>query len=578
MDKVQLNGHKRAVIYARVSTDEQADKGYSLPSQIEECGKYAHDNGFEVVGGRYFDKKARILIDEPNENTLPFQCFTDDYTGTVPIEQRPEGKRAYKMLADGGADALIIYSVDRLVRPPQEGDEWEMPILIRGLAKLNKEIHVCNRGQLKTDFASLLIAMLDAKSAGDERRKIIERTVRGRNRKAKDGKVIGSGKPPYGYRYAYETTPKGKLKVAGLEIIEIEAVIIRLIYQWYISGDDDNHEPLTDYAITHKLSAMGIPTPGESVGKTRIRESGMWAYSTVRRLLTSETYMGVFRYGRMGPYRKGEKRVPRPKDDLLVLDVPPIVSRDVWEAAEARREHNKRISGKKRYLLRGMITCGCGRKMAGQVHNPTPYYRCSCDKTYLWKIERERFDCHEKVVKADLIEAIVWNYVLDILTDPVRFEAEWRKVQDTERDSLAPKRDRLEVINDLIKHCEQEANETATALKKAKGLVLATLQAEMDGIDDRYAKLTTERDRLSAELQAGTQFDDEALAQALRFRADMIAGLKSPTFDDKRLYLEMLQVSVRVKDGRAIVQCALPIDPVELDLEGSKLTFVHSML
>jgi DNA invertase Pin-like site-specific DNA recombinase len=56
MDKVQLNGHphggassKRAVLYARVSTDEQADRGYSLQSQIDACGKYAHDSGFELV-------------------------------------------------------------------------------------------------------------------------------------------------------------------------------------------------------------------------------------------------------------------------------------------------------------------------------------------------------------------------------------------------------------------------------------------------------------------------------------------------------------------------------------------------
>lgn len=64
----------------------------------------------------------------------------------------------------------------------------------------------------------------------------------------------------------------------------------------------------------------------------------------------------------------------------------------------------------------------------------------------------------------------------------------------------------------------------------------------------------------------------------LRFRADRIDDLRNPTFDNKRLYLEMLQVSVRVKDGQAIIRCALPIDPVELDLEGPKLTSVRSML
>ncbi len=176
------------------------------------------------------------------------------------------------------------------------------------------------------------------------------------------------------------------------------------------------------------------------------------------------------------------------------------------------------------------------------------------------------------------LEDVVWNYVLDILTDPVRYEAERQKAQTREQDTLAPRRERLEIIHDLIKHCEQEAAETATALKNAKGLVSSKLQAEMDSIDDRYTKLTAERDRLSAELQAGVKFDDEALAQALQFRADVLEGLKSPTFDDKRLYLELLQVNVKVKDGRVVIRCALPTNPLEVDLSSGKLTYILTMV
>ena len=40
---------KRAVLYARVSTDEQAEKGYSLSSQIEACRKYAEGHGFSIA-------------------------------------------------------------------------------------------------------------------------------------------------------------------------------------------------------------------------------------------------------------------------------------------------------------------------------------------------------------------------------------------------------------------------------------------------------------------------------------------------------------------------------------------------
>ena len=64
------NGPKRAVLYARVSTDEQAEKGYGLPGQLDAMRKYAAQNGFEITGE-----------------------FQEDYTGAVSFAERPEGKK-----------------------------------------------------------------------------------------------------------------------------------------------------------------------------------------------------------------------------------------------------------------------------------------------------------------------------------------------------------------------------------------------------------------------------------------------------------------------------------------------------
>jgi site-specific DNA recombinase len=45
------NGHgpKRAVLYARVSGEEQAKKGYSLPDQRQALREWAEDEGYEVL-------------------------------------------------------------------------------------------------------------------------------------------------------------------------------------------------------------------------------------------------------------------------------------------------------------------------------------------------------------------------------------------------------------------------------------------------------------------------------------------------------------------------------------------------
>jgi site-specific DNA recombinase len=45
------NGHgpRRAILYARVSTDEQASSAYSLAQQIEALREYAAQEGFEIL-------------------------------------------------------------------------------------------------------------------------------------------------------------------------------------------------------------------------------------------------------------------------------------------------------------------------------------------------------------------------------------------------------------------------------------------------------------------------------------------------------------------------------------------------
>jgi DNA invertase Pin-like site-specific DNA recombinase len=43
------NGPKRAILYARVSTDELARSGYSLAQQLEALRVYADREGYEVL-------------------------------------------------------------------------------------------------------------------------------------------------------------------------------------------------------------------------------------------------------------------------------------------------------------------------------------------------------------------------------------------------------------------------------------------------------------------------------------------------------------------------------------------------
>ena len=60
---------KNVIIYKRVSTDEQADKGYSLRAQEEKLEQYCSQRGLNIVG-RYQDDHSAKTFDRPQFKKL----------------------------------------------------------------------------------------------------------------------------------------------------------------------------------------------------------------------------------------------------------------------------------------------------------------------------------------------------------------------------------------------------------------------------------------------------------------------------------------------------------------------------
>ena len=117
---------KRAVIYTRVSTDEQAEKGHSLPFQIEECRAYASRLGFQVV---------KEIIDNTSGASL-------DRPGFTLLET---------MLANHEAHVVIAYTSDRLSR-----NYYDYVPLIGKWQDKNIELHFVDRGQSQNDLQGMI--------------------------------------------------------------------------------------------------------------------------------------------------------------------------------------------------------------------------------------------------------------------------------------------------------------------------------------------------------------------------------------------------------------------------------------
>jgi site-specific DNA recombinase len=512
---------KRAVLYARVSSDEQADKGYSLRSQLELCRKYAERLGFEIAGQ-----------------------MQEDYSGVVPIAERPQGKKLAAMLKLRQAEVVIVYQVDRLSRKL-----GNLLTSVEGWLEAGIELHSCDVGRISS--SNDIVLVIKGWQGTDERDKIIERCSRGTYTKAREGKVVGAGRVLYGYHFFRDANNK----VIDLNIYDLEARIVRLIYQWYVRGDE-NFGRMSMHTIVRRLSAMRVPTPGESRGYARKRESGLWTQCQVASILKNETYAGTWRFGKMkGHAGKGGKRQIA---DQIAIKVPAIIEHGLWEAAQSQRAHNEKMAkrnGKRDYLLRGRIRCGCGLAMGGKF-TMNRYYQCTHRSHYLAGMDSRI--CNAKYLRADLIEAIVWDYVKDLFSDLEKFRRGLLLAQQAELEALTPKREELATVEKMIAQIEDEAANYARALATAQSKLLEhALERQANEIDARYNALIQRRDELKIDLEA-QKFTDQAIIDALEFRERIVIGMEEATFADKREVLDRLGIEVIVKDGQARITCRIP--------------------
>jgi site-specific DNA recombinase len=508
--------NRSAAIYARVSTDDQAEKGYSLPSQIEACRKFALQKGFDVAG-----------------------VYQDDISGAKPITTRPYGSELQRAIDMRQINTVIVYCVDRLSR-----DIVDLLTTVRDWLRTGVEIYCLDVGQIISELDIVLV--IKGWQGSDERKKILERTTRGKNEKARAGKVVGGGTPPYGYTY----------QDGELAINEAQARIVRMIFDWYTNGSE-NGIMMSQGAIAKRLTELGIPRPSEAKGwkKKRIWAS-RWDQTVVKWIISSETYCGTLRYGKyIGARGRGGKR---PEDEQIPISVPAIIDREKWLIAQERREYNSRFGRRKRkteYLLRGLLFCGCGRHM---VASNGKYY---CTRRYR-TFGGER--CTEPFVHALKVEHISWGYIMRLLTNADEFENALREAQAFEAEQMQPKQKELEHVKALLIDTEYEAVQVAETLKKVKGIVAEKLQAQVDEIDRRYQALQKRKAELESDLQ--TELSDGTIETLLEFREAVAVGLNNPTPEEKRLWVELLKTRVTVTNQIAVVTCRLSRTAVRFDL------------
>ena len=224
----------RAAIYARVSTDDQAREGFSIPAQLRRMQAFCKAKNWEIAS-EYVD---------------------DGYSGRD--INRPQYRR---MMAERDRwDVLLVLKMDRIHRNSRNFTQ-----MMDDLNGWKKQFSSMQEKFDTTSAMGRFVMDIIQRIAQLESEQIGERVKAGMSQKAKKGSGHLGSPDPYGY-----TIIEGRLKV-----VENEAGVVPFIYRSYINGHSLE-------VIAQTLNGRGIPS----------KRGARWSKQAVSRVLRNPLYCG----------------------------------------------------------------------------------------------------------------------------------------------------------------------------------------------------------------------------------------------------------------------------------------------
>jgi site-specific DNA recombinase len=311
---------KRAAIYIRVSTEEQAEEGYSLAAQERACRMYAEVQGWAV---------ERVYADEG------LSAFKDR------IEDRPQLRQLLDDVAARRVDAVIVHKLDRFFR--------RVRLLIEVVERFEQQGVQFVSFSEQMDFSTPVGRMILTNLGGFAEfysRNLSAEVAKGKREKAQQGGWVGP--IPIGY----EKSPAGTLQPSA------DAPAVRQIFELYATRQHSYT------SIADELNKQGWQTHDMRTGAR-----GRFGRESVRTILGNPAYLGFVSSG--GVRFKG-KHAPLVSETLFATVQLIRKERTTFHGSPVQHEQA---------WLRGILWCEqCGGKLWHQFGNRKAngrYYRCS---------------------------------------------------------------------------------------------------------------------------------------------------------------------------------------------------------
>jgi site-specific DNA recombinase len=459
------NGTLKAVLYLRVSTKEQAERGgqaegFSIPAQRDSC-----------------TRKAASL------NAVVVEQFVDRGE-SARSARRPELQRMLAFIAEEHVDYVIVHKIDRLAR--NRVDDVEINLVLR---KAGATLVSCTENIDETPSGILLHGIMSS-IAEFYSRNLANEVMKGLVQKAKNGGT--PFKPPIGYQ-SVRIFENGR-EIRSVDIDPERAPLVVWAFKTYATGEWTVRTLLEEAT---KRGLLSRPTPKRPARPITI--------SAFHEMLKNPYYIGIVRYRGVEYAGKHE----------------PLINRQTFDEVQRLLEAHNFAGEKERvhhHYLKGSIFCGktdehgqecrcrlivCNAKnRTGRIY---PYFVCIGR-------QRSRTSCTQRAVLIEKVEDAVGDFYKSVeLSSDLRLQteqmileqiAELRENAGVERQQLVTRQRRA--LDERAKLLEAHyAGAIPLDLLKSEQ---ERLGSELNYVEERLGALELKFDTVERNLKAALAF------------------------------------------------------------------------
>lgn len=404
---------KIIAIYCRVSTDEQAEFGYSIDEQKRLLEEWCKANDYII-----------------------YKCYSDRGISGKNIKDRPALKELLSDAKAGKFDMVISWKINRVSR------KLEDVLKIVNLLEKNNITFKSYSEPFETDTpAGRMQFQMMALIGEFERGTIAQNVKMGMIAKAKSGNWCGGR--VLGYDLVPNNSPeeekKGKNK---LEINEKEAEIVRFIFNEYRKGKGYK-------AITNKMNKLGYKT----------KKGNNFSVGSIRDILTNPVYIGEIRYNVRQNWSEKRRRNINPNPIRVKGKHEAIIDRELWDKVQLILESKKGKPSRiydGEYPLTGILRCPkCGAGMvisrttntlADGTKRRIAYYCCGN-----WK-NKGTSVCNSNTIRVDKANEYVFKKIEELVSNEAMIKAVVKNINKERKDKVKPAK---RLLGDIDKELEK---------------------------------------------------------------------------------------------------------------------------